>query len=382
MIRVLEFADVINRYDFIDSIVRYADRRRFSVSVCVRSEESNIEQPDYGAEIQYAYLPGNSRRDALTTAWKVSELLRKWEIDILHAHHFEQAIVGWLATRFYRKTKLVIGRHYSDAIYRNPSALKRKALLAIEQRINRDAARIIVPSQMILEILTVQQGVPADKIDVVYYGFVPEKYSRPKDSEVDRVRSEFSTLDRFTIANFSRYHEEKGHRFLLRAIAELRQEIPEILALFVGEGPERGNVERLIKELRLEGNVILTGWRRDALAIMAAADIIVQSTLQEAFSQVMCEAMWMSRPLVMTDVSGATDIIRDGENGLLIPKEDARAIASAIRLLYGDPALRARLARAGREFVDNKLTIAKQIIEYEKAFTRAAAAEFRRFQSK
>ncbi|MCV5959949.1 glycosyltransferase, partial [Escherichia coli] len=85
--------------------------------------------------------------------------------------------------------------------------------------------------------------------------------------------------------------------------------MPEILALLVGEGPERQNLERQIKELALEGNVILAGWRRDALTIMAAADAVVQSTLQEAFSQVMCEAMWMGKPLVMTDVSGAADVI-------------------------------------------------------------------------
>jgi glycosyltransferase involved in cell wall biosynthesis len=375
MIRVLEFADVINRHDFIDTIVHYADRQRFEISVCVRSEANNIAKPVYPAGTKYRYLPGNSRRDAVATAWKLSRLLREWKIDILHAHHFEQAIVGWLATRFYRGTRLVIGRHYSDAIYRNPNPLKRKALLAIEQRINRDAARIIVPSRMIFDILTERQNIPAEKIDIVYYGFVPEKYSRPDADDVERVRAEFATAERFTIANFSRYHEEKGQRFLIDAVARLRKEMPEILALLVGEGPERQNLERQIKELGLEGNVILGGWRRDALTIMAAADAVVQSTLQEAFSQVMCEAMWMGKPLVMTDVSGAADVIEDGINGRIVPKADAAALAAVIRDLAADIYARDRLGSNARKFIEENLTIEKQISKYEAAFECAAGEE-------
>jgi glycosyltransferase involved in cell wall biosynthesis len=344
MIRVLEFADVINRNDFIDTIVHYADRKRFEVSVCVRSEENNIARPQFPAGTKYKYLSGNSRRDAVATAWKLSRLLREWKIDILHAHHFEQAIVGWLATRIYRGTKLVIGRHYSDSLYRNPGWLKRKGLIAIEQRINRDCARMIVPSQMIFEILTGRQGIPAEKIDIVYYGFVPEKYVLPGENEIDAIRKEFSLNGRFTIANFSRYHEEKGHRYLLAAIAELRNDVPEVTALLVGEGPERRNLAKQIGELGIEENVILTGWRKDALTIMAAADLVVQSTLQEAFSQVMCEAMWMGKPLVMTDVSGAADIIENRKNGLLVPKANSESLEAAVRELYLDPEMRETIA--------------------------------------
>src|SRR5829696_2026482 len=121
MIRVLEFADVINRSDFIDTIVQHADPAEFEMSVCVRTEDHNIARPEFSANTKYKLLPGNSRRDAVQTAWRLSKLLSEWHIDILHAHHFEQAIVGWMATRFHKRTKLVIGRHYSDSMYRQPS---------------------------------------------------------------------------------------------------------------------------------------------------------------------------------------------------------------------------------------------------------------------
>lgn len=373
MIRVLEFADVINRYDFIDTLVHYADPEKFEMSVCVRSEDQNIAATNYSETTKYRLIKGNSRAGILPAAWKLSRLLREWNIDILHAHHYNQAIIGWLATKVYPKTKLVIGRHYSDSIYRLPDGLKAKTLIGLEQIINRHAARIIVPSRLIFEILTERQGIDAEKIDVVHYGFVPEKYSLPEPGEIARVRGEFAMDGRFVIGNFGRLHEEKGHRYLVEAAAMLREKIPNLLVLCVGEGPERNDIEKQIKDLGVEENVKLIGWRTDAMTIMSAVDAVVQSTLQEAFSQVMVEALWMSKPLIIPDVSGAPDIIHDGGNGLLVPKADAQALAGAIGRLAGDGELGASLAKNGHEFVAENLVIDRKIKEYEQAFLNALA---------
>jgi glycosyltransferase involved in cell wall biosynthesis len=371
MIRVLQFADVINRFDFIETLVNYADPAEFEMSVCVRTEDHNISRPEFGDGVKYKLLPGNSRKDALSTAWKLSQLLKEWQIDVLHAHHFEQIVVGWLATKINPATKLIVGRHYSDSIYRNPNASKRKLLLAFEQKINRDAARIIVPSKMIAEILTDRQGVDEEKVDIVHYGFVPEKYAAVTDAEVETKRSELAMEGRFVVGNFSRLHEEKGHRYLLEAAAIAKEQVPNLLVLIVGEGSERQDLERRISELGLNETVRLLGWRTDAMAIMSAVDAVAQSTLQEAFSQVMCEAMWLARPLVMTDVSGVRDIIADGENGLIVPKADPEGLAAAIVRVAGDAELRSRLGANGRRFVGEKLTIDKMIGYYEDSFRKA-----------
>ncbi len=107
------------------------------------------------------------------------------------------------------------------------------------------------------------------------------------------------------------------------------------------------------------------------MAVMAAVDAVVQPTLHEAFSQVMVESLWMARPLVMTDVSGARDVIQHGENGLIVPTADSTALADAIVRLAGDAALRESIAKAGREYVVNNLTIEAIIPRYERAYLRA-----------
>ncbi len=374
MIRVLQFADVINRHDFIDTLVHFADPARFEMSVCVRTEDHGIATPEYSGPIKYRLIEGTSRWQVPAAALRLSRLLREWEIDVLHAHHYDQAIAGWIATKLYPKTRLVIGRHYSDFLYRLPQKAKREVFIGVEQIINRQAARIVVPSRMIFEILTEKQGIDPSKIDIVHYGFVPEKYAAVSPEQIAEVRKEFGMNGRFVVSNFSRLNEEKGHPYLIEAAAKLRRDIPNLLVLCVGEGPERAKIERLIGELGIAENVKLTGWRKDAMVIMAASDAVAQSTLQEAFSQAMIEALWMKKPLIMTDVSGARDVIRDGENGLLVPKANTDALAAALKKLANEPALGDRMAAAGHEMVERELVIRKKIGEYERVFELAMDA--------
>src|SRR5262249_49397066 len=188
------------------------------------------------------------------------------------------------------KTRLVVGRHYSDAIYRSTRGWKRQALLTLEQAVNRAAARVIVPSTFIRDLLTQRQGVAPDKIDLVPYGFVPEKYAGLRAGEVQRGRTELGLEGRFVLGNFARLHEEKGQRVLIEALASLRPRYPQLTLVVVGEGPERGALEAQVRDCGLDDRVRFLGWRHDAMMLMAAVDVVVQPTLQEAFSQVMAEA--------------------------------------------------------------------------------------------
>ena len=370
MIRVLQFVDNVERNDYVDVLVQRADPRRFQVGICVRSGHSNIAPPVYANGTPRWVLNGLSRRGMPRAVWELAGLMRRWRPDILHTHHYDATVIGWLASWLYPRVRLVVGRHYSDAIYRSSTGLKQKAYLGVEQMVNRAAARIIVPASTIRELLTKRQGVPADKVEWIPYGSVPDKYVQPPAGVIRQVRARLGLEGRFAVATFGRLHEEKGHRYLVEAASRLRSRLPRLTVLVAGEGPERPALESQVRAAGLEDRVRLLGWQSDAMSIMAAVDAVVQPSLQEAFSQVMYEALWMGKPLVMTDVSGAVDVIRDGHNGLLVPRHDPGALAGAIEQLAGDPGLRARLAAAGRAHVEEHLAIDKIIPRYELAYLK------------
>ena len=377
MIRVLQFADIVNRYDFIESIVRWADPNQFEMSVCVRSEKCNIAPPLYRPNTVVHLLNGTGRKKVPGAVNRLASLLHKMKIDIVHAHHFDQGMIAWMATRLYRKTALVIGRHYSDALYRVPSRTKRVGLLAIEQVVNRAATRIIVPSTSIYRVLAEKQGVESNKIDVIPYGFEPEKYVQPCAAELASTRRELSLRpENIVFGTFGRLHEEKGHRYLLEAFAAVRRKNSRVVLVIVGDGPEKTAIEKQIDHLKLRESVSMLGWRRDVINLMAAVDAVVQPTLQEAFSQVMAESMWMGKPLLITDVSGATDVICSGVNGIIVPRRNSDVLTIQMMTLAEDSSLRSRLGQAGRTYVKSNLLIEKIISRYEVSYQQAVRGVF------
>lgn len=371
MIRVLQFAGTINRYDFIDNIIRGADPRRFEFGMCVGGVRAGTANGEDMPQFPRWIVPWSSRRDIPRMAVALARILREWDADILHAHHYDESVIGWLATRLAPRTRLIVGRHYSDAIYRSSAGIKRQILLAGEARVNHAAARILVPSSFIYDILTVRQKINPAKVALVPYGFVPAKYEVVTKGDAERARQELQLGNAIVLGNFARLHEEKGQRFLIQAMVQLRGRIENVRVLILGQGAERAELERQIEDANLRETVQLLGWRSDAMRLMAAVDIVVQPSMQEAFSQAMIEALWLGKPLIMSDVSGAADVIQDGVSGLIVPRGDATALAEAIARLVGDASLRQRLGSAGRAYVQEHLTIDKIIPLYEDVYEQA-----------
>lgn len=152
-----------------------------------------------------------------------------------------------------------------------------------------------------------------------------------------------------------RLHRNKGFDVALRALALL----PGAHLSIAGEGPERGALETLARELGVADRVAFLGWRSDIGALLAGCDVFVCSSRHEPLGNIVLEAWSATRPVVAAAAQGPSELIADGETGLLVPVEDAEALARAIGALTADPQRATRIAQAGRA-------------AYERDFTEAA----------
>ena len=134
--------------------------------------------------------------------------------------------------------------------------------------------------------------------------------------------------------------EQKNHELAIRAITQ----VPGATLAIVGDGPLRPELERLAAEL--EAPVIFTGVRRDARALMGAADVVVMPSRWEGLPLSALEALASGTPLVATNVRGLRELVADGENALLVP-EEPEALAAALRRVLEDRELATRLSEAG-----------------------------------
>jgi glycosyltransferase involved in cell wall biosynthesis len=141
---------------------------------------------------------------------------------------------------------------------------------------------------------------------------------------------------------------QKGFDLLLRAFAAIATEHPEWTLTIWGEGEERGRLEALCAQLGLLERVQLPGLTERPGQWVEQAEVFVLSSRFESFGNVVTEAMVAGLPVVAFDCPwGPGDIVRDGDDGLLVPPEDVGALAAAMRRLIADPELRRRLGEAG-----------------------------------
>lgn len=170
-------------------------------------------------------------------------------------------------------------------------------------------------------------------------------------------RADFDTPQDAPLAlALGRLHWKKGFDTLLDALAMT----PGLYLWIAGEGPLGDELRAQTRRLGLENRVRFLGWRTDRGALLSAADLCIMPSRYEPFGTVMIEAWAYRCPLIAAAAAGPRSLIRDGENGLMVPIDDARALANAMRAVVEDRDLAARLKDAARA-------------EYERDFTVEAA---------
>lgn len=173
------------------------------------------------------------------------------------------------------------------------------------------------------------------------------------------------------VGYLGRMTARKGPEYLVRAAAELEKQGVEAEYLFAGDGPERRRVERLAVELGMRRRMTFReGWL-ESREVLPAMDVFVAPSLQEALGMAILEAMACGVPVVASAVGGIFAVIRDGENGLLAPPRDPKALADRIRELLLNPARRSEVARAGRETVEQHFSLDRMVAGTEEAYYAA-----------
>jgi glycosyltransferase involved in cell wall biosynthesis len=178
--------------------------------------------------------------------------------------------------------------------------------------------------------------------------------------------------DRASLAlALGRLHPNKGFDFLLEALAATAK----VDLWIAGDGPLRPGLERLATRLGITDRVRFLGWREDVPALMASADLLVCPSLYEPLGNVVIEAWSAGLPVVATASAGPAGLITDGETGILVPLPGTNGggpapLACAIERLCADPALRAKLGKAGRRAYEAEFTEPIVVSRYRRFFDR------------
>ncbi|MFA4948779.1 MAG: glycosyltransferase [Candidatus Krumholzibacteriia bacterium] len=255
-------------------------------------------------------------------------VFRRERPDIVHTHNFFSHVHGAVAARM---TGIpVIHTKHGRAV----SSLAWSP--ALRRRLYRLADKIVVVSNETGEIFRRRSGVEAGRIVVIRNGIDFNRYNGPGRKEVLGAFGIAGSAAR-VFGSVSRLNPVKDHATMIRAFGEVVRDFADCALLIVGDGPERGAIERLVRELQLESRVILVGFTNDIPKYLAAMDAFLQPSREEGLSLTILEAAAAGVPVIATPVGGTPEIISNGETGTFIPVGDVDALAGAMRSFLAAP---------------------------------------------
>jgi glycosyltransferase involved in cell wall biosynthesis len=305
---------------------------------------------------------GRDYKVAGRMAWEI----RDRAIEVLHAHQYTPFFYAALAKVFSgRSPRLILtehGRHYPDLV----SPLRRAANRLIFNQL-ADAVNAVCGFSG--RALSRVDGFSGRRVEVIENGIELDRYGPSKDRATLRRQLGLAPCRRYVV-NIARFHPVKDHGTLLRAFQDLAQERPDVDLLLAGDGPLRWELEELARSLDLWKRVQFLGVRTDVPDILRAADVFALTSASEAASLTVLEAMASGIPVVVTAVGGNPEMVRNGVEGLLVPRGDFRATAAAIGRLLDEPATAAALGAAGRARVRECYQLEDTVASYWQLYRR------------
>lgn len=268
---------------------------------------------------------------------------RRHDVIVSHTRFFVSSLLALVCARIAGRRLLHV-EHGSDYVQLGSHVtrlLARAYDFFIGRIVLHSADAVVAVSDAAAEFV---QRLAGRQSQVIYRGVWSDRLTAVSP-DPDMLRN---ANGRAVVSFVGRLIDGKGVADLLRAFAAMDSEAAVLYV--VGDGPRRGDLERLAQRLALTGRVVFRGYLNEAQALSAilASDVVVNPSYTEGLPTSVLEAAVLGRAVLATDVGGTAEIITDGYSGVLVAPRDVDSLAKELRRLIHQPELRQRLASAAR----------------------------------
>ena len=314
---------------------------------------SKLEQYFQKHNLEYKSIPFRGELD-LIAGYRLSKFARKHHFSILICHSAHSLSWGLMAKAFYPTLKIIGVRRAEFIIGKN--------ILSRWKYRNATLDRIVAISESVQKVL-IENGISREKINIIY-----SCINRNKFDTLDRdptIRAKWNIpQDSILTGMFAAFDKYKDYPTFLKAASLALRERKDLFFLAVGEGELKNAMQELAKELNISDRVIFTGFQQEVGKILNSLDIFVLASKKEGLGTSILEAMAAGVPVIATASGGIPELIKDGENGLLVPPSNPEKLKDAILKLANSPELRFRMAERGKseaQKFDKEIMISKYI---------------------
>lgn len=360
-IRVMHIIFQLNPYGGTPVKLLYqvqGSKDKIGFSICCLRERGKLADRFEDEDVDvFALQEPNSF--SLGQIWRIAGLVRKQKIDIVHTHFTHANTAGRLAAILTGRP-MIVSEH---GIIRNTSLVARLAdsCLNLFTRYNVSNSRATLQSVRRTTLFR------RNNMRVIYNG-VPDLAVAPPALTSEAARLETGIRDQdFLVLGIGSHIPIRRWELLIQAAAELRKSIPNLKVIQFGEGPETARYRALIDALGCRAWVNFNGVtdRETIHALLPRADVVVNPAVEEGFGIATVEAMLCARPVICADAGSLSEIVVNGETGILIRPDSLDALKGAISRLNGAPEERARLGEKARAAALENFSIPRFCAEFE-----------------
>jgi len=317
-------------------------------------------------------------REMFTIRQALVRLVQKYEIDVIQTHLLRSLDFLVATLRFGAQRPLIFWtvHNYNFALrpeqlphFRWLAGTKQAAHSWLYRRMAHWVNGFIAVSNDVAAGILKTIGPVQERIAIISNGVDTRRYEMLADRSTTRRTLGF-TEDEILYTVVGTLKEQKGHRYLIEAVAPLIARTPELHILIVGDGELRGSLEAQVRAAGIEGNVHFLGNRSDVPSILSASDVFVLPSLWEGLPMALIEAMASGLPVIATLVSGSQQVVEQGRSGILVPPGEMVPLRQAIEDLLADPEKARLLGKAARQRVEEAYSARRQAEEHLSLYRR------------
>ncbi|MGH9932498.1 MAG: glycosyltransferase [Pyrinomonadaceae bacterium] len=342
------------------NIVERLDKDKFAPAVCVMRKGGSLDKEVEAMGIPFIEAPFTVPARPYSTlpfrAWRAARMFRPYHFDLWHSFNYADDYTEPIIARLSGGRAWVYTKKNMN--WRRRSWHLRTLLATRIAALNTD---------MMQEFFS--HRLSSAKTYLIPRGIDIRRY-RPNTASGLPIRERLDIdSGAIVVGCVAQLVPVKGHPTLLRAISQ----VPDVKLLIAGAPLDQeysGSLGVLCGDLGIEGRVVLLGSVTDVPGFLSELDIFVLPTCApgEGCPVALLEAMAAGKACIATDIPGSRDLIQDERNGLLVPSEDPRALADAIRKLSSSPELRCKLGAAARATVEEQFSIEREVVNHEQLY--------------
>lgn len=368
ILHVAQAAGGVDRY--IRMLLKYLDKEKFeNILVCSQDfrEEDYKGLVDSFEQVEMTRAIGGNDLKAIKEVRALIKLIKKYNPDIVYAHSSKAGAIARIAN-IGLKNRCVYNPH-GWAFNMRCSAKKKVMYTAIEKIAAPFCDKIICISDAEKQSALENKICREDKLQVIFNGVDIDAYENGVRGAVKR-RDLNIPEDAFVVGMVGRMSPQKAPDVFIKMAKKVKDSVPNAHFIIVGNGNQEAEIRKYAEDNGFSDSLHITGWIDNPMSYVELFDVACLLSRWEGFGLALPEYMMAGKSIVASNVDAIPNIIRDGENGLLVKVDDAVGASEAVLRIYQEDGLKDRLVAQGMEDVHNRFNARRVSDEHGKLFER------------